>query len=574
MINITSGQTLSKPRHDFSTTPDISRPRSSFNRSFRNRGTFNVGYLVPIFTDIAFPGDTMNVKTKILARFQPMLYPIMDNVWLDTFYFAIPFRILFKNWERMNGFQPSPGDSTDFLIPQIIMPGEETLGFAPQSFWDYIGIPIGVGSEDANPSTSAWTFSALFGRGYHKTWNDWFRDQNINGSVYFTDGDGPDDWNEYQLLRTNSRHDYFTAMLPYAQKGPAVSLPIGGDLPVYGRALDPDAVVQGDIVLQMLLGSPPEPHPFKSWVGASDGVFKTGATGENQFWNIVNKENSVGANTTTVYADASAMLAPTINAMRTAIAYQQILELDARGGTRYQEKVLAFFGVQSSDSRMQRSEYLNGTYGIMMNTTVVPQTSESGSTPKASLGAAGTINDDSSGFIKSFEEHCVVMGFMRARVDRSYQQGLDRMFSYKTINDFYVPQLANLGEQPVYQRELYVQALKGTDPSPYNNRVIGFIPRWDEMRSKQSLITGFLRSAAYDSAGNPASLDAYHLAQFYSESPNLSPEFIAENPPMGRVKVVPGTEEDPTPDFEYDIWHTYNHVRVMPLVSNPGLLRF
>jgi len=551
MFNLSPGNSYNRPQHSFSVTPDVAMPRSSFQRDYRVRGTFNSGLLVPMFHDLIFPGDTVSLRSQIFARAQPMVYPIMDNIYLDTFYFFVPLRLLWDNWERFNGAQDNPDSSTDFIVPQVNPP--ETDGYAGGSLYDYFGYPTRVPSTtDAGTGLKTWTHHAFYVRAYNLIRNSWFKDQNLQNDVFFTKGDGPDASTLYTLLRRAKMRDYFTAGLPFAQKG------------------DPVTIALGSAAVGVIAQQPS---------GLGQPLYRDSATGSPSTSDFVREDGGVKVSGNLSYYDPGDTLTvplngvpgPTINALRTAIAYQQILELNARGGTRYQERMLAFFGVRGDDARLQRPEYLNGTYGIMLNTIPIPQTSETATTPQASLAAMGTINHQENGFSKSFTEHGVIIGLMAARAEQGYQQGLDRTHTYKTINDFYVPQLANLGEQPVLQSEIYL-----TDDSSTtgNSRVFSYMPRWDELRFRQSFVTGLFRSNSVDSSNNPNSLDAYHLVQYYTSAPLLNSDFIEENPPMGRVKAVPGTAEDPTPDFEYDIVHSYRHVRVLPTFANPGLMRF
>lgn len=543
-------------KHQFSEVPKAEIPRSQFNRSHGHKTTFDAGYLVPIYVDEALPGDTFNMNCTMLGRLNTPIVPIMDNLHCDVFFFAVPLRLIWDNFKKFMGEQASPNDSTDYTVPQVFCE-EDSRGFAKGGIFDYFGLPT---TSEVGGAPNDISVAAFHARAYNLIYNEWFRDQNLCLPANVSTDDGPDhedveyDYPTGGLLRRGKRHDYFTSCLPWPQKGPGVELPLGTSAPI---------LASGDITV-ITNGSQPTINTSSltnatlkaASAGATSPLEAQGALGsdENMSWgNQTGMKLAEATLESVLTADLSSATAATINSLRQAFQIQRLYERDARGGTRYTEMIQAHFGVTSPDARLQRPEYLGGSKGSFSIQSVPQTSSTDGTSPQGNLAAYGTFTVQNAGFVKSFTEHCVLLGIANVWADLTYQQGVERMFSRSTRFDYYFPALAHLGEQAVLNKEIcYVGQATDDD-------VFGYQERWAEYRYKPSRITGKMRSA------DANSLDVWHLSQDFTTCPTLSSSFINENPPIDRVVAV-----DTEPDFNVDMYFDLKCARPMPVYSVPG----
>ena len=496
--------------------PKEAIPRSKFDRSHGYKTTFNSGLLIPFYWDEVLPGDTHKVAATTLARLATPIVPIMDNFWAETFFFFVPYRLLWENWEKFCGAQDNPGDSTAFTTPKVDVTA--ATGYTELSLFDYFGCPTKITN-----AVNTWKPNAFNFRAYNLIWNEWFRDQNNYSSRLVPTDDGPDSDLIYSLERRGARYNYFTSCLPWPQKGTALRVPLESSAPVRGSGAAGTVAVRGP---------------------TGTGGFTLDSAGATLQY------TATASGGTQLYADMTS-IGGTINELRQAEQLQVLLERDARGGTRYTESIRQHFGVISDDARLQRPEYLGGGRQNI-NITPVPQTSVSATTPQGNLAGFGTFGGPNGGFTKSFTEHGVVIGLISVTGDLSYQNGLTREYTRNTRYDYFWPALQNLGEQAVLKKEICAR------DSAANEEVFGYNERYGEYKSKLSQVTGLMRSNA------TGSLDIWHLAQDYGVAPTLA-HVVQDNIPLSRCIAVP-TE----PEFILDAYFRVTSSRPMQTYSIPG----
>lgn len=583
----------------FSQAPmELDLPRSRFNRDYDHKTTFNAGDLVPIFYDEVLPGDTFDLKLNSVCRMSTPIFPVMDNAYLETFFFFVPTRLVWDHWKEFNGENNESywTQPTEYNVPQLILgrhsPEANTFGFVSGSVGDHFGLPIDVGSypgEDPDEYTPL-TVSALPFRAYVKIWNDWFRDQNTMQPAYMsTDdttrtvaalvnsatGDPVDPRTGAQLggpmLKVSKYHDYFTSALPAPQKGPGVS--VSGALNV-----SKDPAVFSKNVLHEYNVSPVKISPNNNRM-VNDIAYNVRLKAESPNTGTLVPEYNNGVmqgidgadlgsgmvvrNLYTTFAGTDPNVSLLVNDIRLAFQIQRLYEKDARGGTRYIEVIKSHFGVDSPDARLQRSEYLGGTRQPIQISQVIQTSSTDSTSPLGTAAAFSLTNGRNDTFIKSFTEHGMIIGLACVRTDHTYQQGINRMFSRKRRFDYYWPALANIGEQAILKKEILATG------SRYDDEAFGYQEAWAEYRYHPSVVSGAFRSQL-----GGGSLDAWHYADFYdltkAATMVIDEEFTLETAVnIDRTLAVPSTMED---QFLADFYFDCDVTRVMPLYSIPGLI--
>lgn len=535
--------------HQFAMIPSAEIPRSSFDVQHNHKTSFDSGNLVPIYEDEVLPGDSFKLNMTAFVRLATPIVPVMDNIHLNTFFFFVPYRLVWTNFVKMMGEQDNPADSISYTTPQKVSPAG---GYAIKGLEDYFGLP--TAGQVAGGNTV--THSALYHRAYALIWNQWFRDENLQNSVVVDKGDGPDTTTSAILLKRGKRKDYFTGALPWPQKGAtAVSLPLGTSATVRTQTTELVSGAQAGVKVR---------RAASGAVPGANIVYGSGNAGTTEL--LSEGSNVTGAKTgdlyfSNLYADLTTATAATINQIRQAFQTQRLLERDARGGTRYTEIVRSHFKVTSPDARLQRAEYLGGGQAPVI-VSPIPQTTQSGltggTTPLGSLGATGAGVARGHGFTQAFTEHGLIIGLACVTADLNYQQGLRRMWSRLTRYDYYLPVFSHLGEQAILNKEIYA------DGSATDAQVFGYQERWSEYRYHPSKITGLFRST---SAGT---IDIWHLAQKFTALPTLNATFIQETPPLQRVLAVGAAAagQELLGDFFFNI----RKARPMPMYSVPGMI--
>ncbi len=515
-------------QHSFATVPRANIPRSSFNRSSGLKTTFDADFLIPIYVDLVMPNDTFNMNAQAVIRLNsPTLHPLMDNAKCDIHWFFATCRHVWTNWGRMHGAQDTPGASIAFTTP--LLSGAGAVGEGDLAH--YFGIPIGT-----VPNTT--DVNALPFRAYRKIYNEWYRDENLQNELSHQEHNGPDTsaFNLYggDPPKRGKRYDYFTAALPHLQKGTAISLPLGDSiLDVQSAGGNADTLGYWDSTASDHVRMP------------TTGAFLEGSADDTT------------AEANKFYVDIATSTGPTLNDFRLAISTQRLLERDARSGTRYREHLLAHFGADDDDLRLGRSEYLGGGT-IPLHINAVPNTSQDVTQKQGELTGYG-MGTGSAGFVKTFKEWGYVIGIASVVGDITYSQGLDRIWSTQTRYDYPYPILANIGEEIIYDREIF------HDPAGTNNDdVWGYTPRYEWLRFKNSRNTGLMDVDA------PGTLSSWHLQEDFGARPSLDAAFIENNlaTPLDRAIAIPSE-----PQFNADFYFQLTCARPLPVNGIPGLTR-
>lgn len=556
---------------------NINISRSVFNRDHSVKFSFNVGDIVPFLVDEVLPGDTVSIDTSKVIRLQPLVAPLMDEVFVDTYYFFVPNRLVWTHWQEFmgereeNSTEPPSLINQSLTLPYLYNPANG--GVLENSVYDYMGIPCGVNISSKHK------FNALPFRAYSLIYNDWFRPESFQNPVK-TDKDN-DGYNNFWIgqisngfggdrgacFKACKTFDYFTSCLPSPQKGPDVGLIMsGGTFPVYFGKTDNELLKSGKQASSYLdkYGYPHFTFQRDTGViGDFSGNFFIETDTNGDMGVIRNSASSSGISNKAFLANAlvdTADSTMTINELREAFAIQRYYEKAARGGSRYIELIKTFFGVTSPDARMQRSEYLGGNR-IFLDINQVVQTSatEQDMTPQGNVAGMSLTNNHHSDFTKSFTEHGFLIGVCVARYHHTYQQGVERFWFRRSVFDFYNPTFANIGEQPVFKRELYLSGNYDQD-----NKVFGYNECWADYRYKPNRVCGEMRSNISNT------LDCYHLADWYTNEPNLSLSWLQEDKTMlDRCLAVTSEVSN---QIVADFYVKANWARCMPLYSIPGLL--
>lgn len=529
-------------------------PRSTFDRSFSLKTSFNIGDLIPTYFEDVLPGDTFKVTTSKVVRMQTLLTPMMDNVYLDTYFFFVPYRLVWEHWKQFNGENTQSAwiPETEYEVPQVTSPAD--TGFAVGTIADYLGVPTGV------PGLSV---SALPFRAYAMCVNEWFRDENLQDPVLIPVDDatveGVNTDNYITDIAKGGKpfvaakfHDLFSSCLPSPQKGPDVTIPVAvaGNIPVVPMA---DNVPLSDLGYSNL-----------KWnVTGGSGTFDGAATLTNNATFVTASPSGAGKFTVVpsnlwAVTDGNASAA-TINQLRLAFQIQKFFERQARGGSRYIEVLKSHFGVTSPDARLQRPEYLGGNrVPININQIVQQSATGTGDTPQGTVVGMSLTSDTHEDFVKSFTEHGCIIGLSVARYDHTYQQGLERFWSRRDLFDFYWPAFAHIGEVGVKNKEIYAQGTAEDD------EIFGYQEAWYDYRYKPNRVTGEMRSSYAQS------LDVWHLADDYSELPTLSSEWVREDKSnVDRVLAVTSANSN---QLFMDCYFKNIATRPLPMYSIPGLI--
>lgn len=571
----------------FSMLPSANISRSRFDRSQDIKFTGNVGDLIPFFVDEVLPGDTFDITSSKVVRLQTLLTPIMDNMYLDTYWFFVPNRLVWDHWRELMGENRQSAwiPEVEYSVPQIKFIASsqsllESSGVVKTGdILDYMGVPVGVGALTTAPADEIPTVSALPLRGYQLIYNEFFRSENIIDPVNIQTGDSDVIYSNLlsqgltKPFKVAKYFDYFTSCLPSPQKGPPVSVPagfnvdIGSGWPVSTPSRGVlDEVYKTDAMplsWRYAYGSDNAGDPVSNGLRYtnSSSFLNTSSSASPGFGRVAADGNNTGIYPSNLFAapgsNQATGLSIDVNDLRYAFQLQKLYERDARGGTRYTELLQSHFGVSNPDARMQRPEYLGGNR-VSVSIHQITNQSQGERDFLGDVGAMSLTTDKHNDFVKSFTEHGFVFGLCCIRYDHSYSQGLNKMWTRKNRFDYYWPVFANLGEQAVKKSEIYWTG------SSTDNDVFGYQERWAEYRYSPNRVAGEMRP------GISNTLDSWHLGDYYTEVPTLSEGWLNED--KTTVDRVLAVQSSVSNQFFADIYVKNFTTRPMPLYSIPGLI--
>ncbi len=528
-------------KHAMGMIPTVQGPRSTFDRTCRYSTTADAGNLYPIYCEEIYPGDDVDIKTHMTARLNTPKVPFMNNVYLDKHWFFVPTRLVWDNFQKFMGEKVNPDDHNDYLIPQIEAPAG--TGFEVGSIFDYFGLPTGIPGIKVN---------ALPPRAYYLIWNECFRHQKLMDSLDIQKGDSGDTYADYLIQKRCKRSDYFTSALPEPQQNVAVDVPLSGTAPVIGtgKAL---GLTDGSTDYGLTYGSA---TGLMSYSNKDGTVVGDTTSGSGLPANLSSIGVSEDGDNSGLQADLTEASSATVNEWRQAFAMQKIGEKLMRAGNRYVEQLRYRWNVKSEDGRLQRPEFLCSESDYIQVHQVAQTSSTDATSPQGNISAFSYGEYAPQRAVKkAFTEHGYLMCIASIRSDLMYQQGIPREWSRRTVHDFLNPEYVHLGEQAVLSKEIYA------DGSANDEDVFGYVPRYEELRTGRSKITGKLRST------DPTPLDFWHLAQKFENRPVLNEEFMQEDPPIERVIAV-----QDEPQFNLDFAFDAKYTRKMPVYSDPGMI--